>query len=355
MDPASAFATTPDSIYLDSATYGLPPIPTVTAMRRALDRWQDGSGDWMEDWDRPAESCRAAFATLAGLHADGVALLPAVSVGVGLIAAGLGPQDEVVVPTDEFTSVLFPLLVARARGATVREVPFASLAEAIQPGTTLVAFSLVQMQTGLRAALGDIVARAREVGARTLVDATQAVPFLDPSEDLAAVDVLVCAAYKHLLSPRGVALMYVGPEARSEIEPLVANWRAADEPYGRYFGGPLTLAGSAARYDVSLAWIAWVGAVESLGLLVEWRRTGAFERVRAQSRRLADGLGLAPPASTLVCSPIRDARAAREALRGAGVRGAVRGDAIRLAPHVYSRDADIDTAVLALAPFVVAR
>ena len=46
------------------------------------------------------------------------------SVGVGLVAAGLGPADEVVVPDDEFTSVLFPLLVARERGATVREVPF---------------------------------------------------------------------------------------------------------------------------------------------------------------------------------------------------------------------------------------
>ena len=352
MDPASAFATTPGTIYLDTATYGLPPMPTVSAMRRALDRWQNGMADWIEDWDRPAEACRAAFAALAGVHADGVALLPAVSLGVGLVAASLGPQDEVVVPSDEFTSVLFPLLVARARGTTVREVPFASIAEALRPSTTLVAFSLVQMQTGLRADLGKVLARAREVGARTLVDVTQALPFLDLSEDLAAVDILVCAAYKHLLSPRGVAFMYVAPGARSGIEPLVANWRAADEPYGRYFGGPLTLAGSAARYDVSLAWIAWVGAVESLGLLVEWRRSGAFEDVRALSRRLADGLGLATPASTLVCSPIRDAQAAREALRSAGVRGAVRGDAIRLAPHVYSSDADIDAAVLALAPFV---
>ena len=106
--------------YLDSATYGLPPEPTLVAMRRALDAWRDGSADWIRDWDRPAESARASFAALVGTTADRVSLQPAVSVGVGLVAAALGPTDEVVVPEDEFTSVLFPLLVARERGATVR-------------------------------------------------------------------------------------------------------------------------------------------------------------------------------------------------------------------------------------------
>ena len=95
------------------------------------------------------------------MSAEGVALLPAVSVGVGLVAAALGPGDEVVVPVDEFESVLFPLLVAEQRGAVVRRVPFGELADAIRPSTTLVAFSLVQMQTGLRADLAAI-SRSRQ-------------------------------------------------------------------------------------------------------------------------------------------------------------------------------------------------
>lgn len=82
--------------YLDSATYGLPPTPTIEAMRVALDAWQAGTADWVADWDRPAEAARAFFAALVGTTPDRVALLPALSVGVGLVAERLGPQDEVV-------------------------------------------------------------------------------------------------------------------------------------------------------------------------------------------------------------------------------------------------------------------
>lgn len=352
MHPSAAFAPTPGTIHLDTATFGLPPIATVTAMREALDAWQAGRADWMEDWDRPAESCRTAFASLASVDSEGVALLPAASVGVGLVAAGLGPGDEVVVPENEFTSVLFPLLLARERGVAVREVPFASLADSVRPSTTLVCFSLVQMQTGLRADLTAILHRAREVGGQVLIDATQAIPFLDPGEDLGAADVVVCSAYKHLLCPRGVCFMYLGSEARRRLQPLLANWRAADKPYARYFGGPLTLADSAARFDVSLAWLPWVGATRSLALLTGWQADGALEAVRAAADRLAAGLGLGRPPSTLVCAPVADPDRARQALQAVGVRAAVRGTAVRLAPHVYSTDADLDVAISTLSPLL---
>ncbi len=350
--PAEAFEPTTGLIYLDSASYGLPPRATIAAMRHALDAWQGGRADWIADWDRPADETRTPFAALCGVAAADVALLPAVSVGVGMVAAALTARDEVVVPADEFTSVLFPLLVAAERGTAVREVPFATLAEAVRPTTTLVAFSLVQMQTGKRADLASIVERAHAVGARVLVDITQALPFLRAGEDLAAADYLVCAAYKHLLSPRGVAFMSISADAADTVSPLAANWRAADQPYGRYFGGPLTLGSGAARFDVSLAWLPWVGARESLRLIAEWQATGELARVPELASRLTRALGQPEPASTLVCVPVRDPDAVRAALAAAGIRASVRGTAIRLAPHVYTTDAAIDAAVEVLRPFV---
>ncbi len=172
------FTPAPGIAYLDSATYGLPPEPTVRAIRVALEAWQAGTADWIVDWDRPAEAARSSFANLIGVATDAVSLMPAVSVAVGLIAAELGPEDEIVVPADEFTSVLFPLLLARERGAVVREVALERLPDEIRPSTTLVATSLVQMQTGRMADLGAILDRAAAVGARVLVDATQAIPFV---------------------------------------------------------------------------------------------------------------------------------------------------------------------------------
>src|SRR5687768_10647766 len=149
MDPSiqALFQPEPGLAYLDTATYGLPPEPTLRAMREATDAWQAGTATWV-DWDRQAERARAAFGRLVGAPASSVALLPSVSVGVGVVAADLAPGDRVVVPALEFRSVLYPLLVARERGVDLVEVEDVDgLLEAIVPGTKLVAFSLVQMQT----------------------------------------------------------------------------------------------------------------------------------------------------------------------------------------------------------------
>ena len=308
-------------------------------MRRMLNRWQSGLGDWREEWDGCADAARADATALLGAPAGTVSLLPAASVGVGLIAATLGPGDEVVVPEDEFTSVLFPLLVARReRGVAVRVVPFERLAAAVRPGTRLVASSLVQSQSGRVAPLEGLVAATAEHGARLLLDATQALPFVALGPWIDRIDYLVCAAYKHLLCPRGTAFLYVRAEHRATVPALFAGWRAADQPYGRYYGGDLTLAPDGARFDVSAAWIAWVGEAESLRLLRRWQEVGALDAVPALAGRLAAALDLPPPGPR--CSacrwrtpPRRRGPARRRGTGlGAGRRGAVLAPRLQLAP-----------------------
>ncbi len=353
---ASAFDPAPGRTYLDVATYGLPPRETVRALRRAVAAWQRGTGRWIEDWDSAAEACRASFALLIGASTGEIATQPAVSVAVATIAASLRPGDEVVVPDNEFTSVLYPLLVAERRGVRVRQVPLGGLPDAIHAGTTLVATSLVQMQTGLAAPLAEIVVAARAHDTRILVDATQAIPmFPSLPGHIDDIDYLVCAGYKHLLSPRGVAFLYVREGAWDTLPPIDANWRAGDMPYGRYFGGPLQLAPDAARFDVSQAWFSWVGARESLRLLVEWQAAGAMEEVQALATRLADGLGVQDPRTTLVCVPVTNDKAAARALRAARIRVSVRGTSLRISPHVYNSMADIDRAIRVIAPLMPGR
>ncbi|MEW5991245.1 MAG: aminotransferase class V-fold PLP-dependent enzyme [Chloroflexota bacterium] len=352
MDPAirAQFSSEPGTTYLDSATYGLPPEPTLRVMRAALDAWSAGSANWIEDWDKVGERGRAAFAALLGIEPSRVALLPATSVGVGLVAAELTVRDDVVVPADEFTSVLFPLLVARDRGVPVREVELVRVVDAITPGTTLVACALVQMQTGRTAPIRAIVERAAEVGARVLLDATQGTPFVALGDIVERIDYVVVSAYKHLLCPRGVAFMALRADHVGRLTALNANWRAADRPYGRFFGGPLTLAPDAAMYDVSLAWLPWLGAAESLELLVRWQAAGALEEPMRLARALAEGLDLDWGGSTLVSVPINDTDAARAALGAARIRASFRGTGVRLSPHVYNDEADIERAIAALAP-----
>jgi selenocysteine lyase/cysteine desulfurase len=348
------FNPAPGTIYLDTATYGLLPRPTADAMRQALARWQAGSADFVEEWERAGDETRALFARLIGAGEDEIGLVPTVSVGVGPVIAALEAGDEVVVPDQEFTSVLFPLLVAeQRRGVIVRQVPFDLVAEAITGRTRLVAFSLVQSQGGRAADLPAITAAARQHAARVLVDATHALPFYRVAEFLPAIDVLVCHGYKHLLCPRGAGFCYVRRDAQDVFPPIHANWRSVDDLDSRSYGGPLTLATDARRFDVSLDWLAWVGARQSIALMVQWQEAGVLAAAQALAAELARRLGEPPPAASVVSVPVADAGEVLATLGAASIKAGAPAGCIRMAPHVYNTRAAIDQVVALLTPHVL--
>ncbi len=350
-DIRALFDPSPGTIYLDAATYGLPPKPTVQAMHQAIEDWQAGRADWVTAWDMRGEACRKSFGELIGAPAETIALIPSVSVGVGTVAATLKAGDEVLIPDGEFTSVLFPLLVAAEQhGVSVRNALLANLAAAVRPTTRLVAFSLVQSQSGQAADLTSIVDAAQRFGAQTLIDATHAVPFVSVQAE--RVDYIVCAAYKHLLSPRGVAFLHVAQKHWVEVPPLLANWRSTTNPYGDYYGGGLDSAPTAARFDVSLAWFSWAGAAVSLGLLADWQRQGVLGHPVDLARRLAKQVGLAEPVGSVLSVPVDDAASVRAYLAAEGIKTAVRAGSVRLSPHVYNTAEQIDRAAEVLARFI---
>ncbi|MCA9879557.1 MAG: aminotransferase class V-fold PLP-dependent enzyme, partial [Thermomicrobiales bacterium] len=326
----------------------LPPRPTVSALEHALRTWQNGTAAWAGDWEPAGDRSRSLFAQLIGSREDEIALIPTASVGVGLVAAGLEHGVEVLMPDDEFTSVSYPLLVAeRERGVRLRRVPFADLAAAITPETGVVAFSLTRSQDGESAALADVVTAAQRHGARVLLDATHGIPFVPVAPYLDGIDYLVCHGYKHLLCPRGVGFLRVRHDHWQTLPPWLANWRSAVPQHS--FGGDYhDLAPDARRFDVSLAWHAWVGAEQSLALLLEWQAAGALDEVRGLARQLAAGLGRPEPSGSIVSLRVQDAAAAEAALEARGIRCAARGDNVRLAVHVWNTEAEIGRAVEAL-------
>src|SRR3954454_13465310 len=114
--------------WLNTASYGLPPEPSVDAMRRAIDEWQGGTAPW-SDWDASTDRARAAFARLVGGEPDDVCVGAAVSQLLAPFAASLPEGAHVVVPDIEFTSNLSPWMVQDLR---VETVPPHRVAEAIR-------------------------------------------------------------------------------------------------------------------------------------------------------------------------------------------------------------------------------
>jgi selenocysteine lyase/cysteine desulfurase len=176
-----------------------------------------------------------------------------------------------------------------------------------------------------------------------VVDVTQAAGWLPL--DASHADLVVCAAYKWLLAPRGAAFMVVGPRLRETLEPVMANWWATADYRNGYYGLPLRLDASARRFDISPAWFSWVGGATALETLLEV----GIEEIHANDVRLAnrfrEAMGLDPSDSAIV--PV-EADGAAERLAAAGVRAAVRAGNARLSFHVYNTDDDVDVAVAAL-------
>ncbi|MBW4706034.1 MULTISPECIES: aminotransferase class V-fold PLP-dependent enzyme [unclassified Micromonospora] len=332
----------PEPGWLNTASYGLPPEPVWTAVQGALADWRVGRTSW-EGWGEATGRSREAFAGLIGVPVADVAVASTVSQLLAPIAAALPAGATVVVPEVEFTSNLFPWLVQQERGVRVRTVPLAGLRDAIDAGTDLVAFSLVQSADGAVAPYAEIVAAARVHDALVVVDATQACGWLPFDGSLA--DAVAVGTYKWLMSPRGSALAYLAPALRERMRPDAAGWYAGKDPHSTYYGPPLRLADDARRFDISPAWFSWVGTAPALELVAALGPAviGAYD-VGLANRFLA-GLGRPPGRSAIVAVEVPDAR---QRLARAGVRAAVRAGQVRVAFHLYTTEADVDLALTAL-------
>jgi selenocysteine lyase/cysteine desulfurase len=335
----------PEGVYLNTATYGLPPRTGYEALQHVADEWRHGRTSF-EGWDRSVGAARASFARLADVPVEDVAVGAAVSYFVGLVAAALPAGARVLCAEGDFTSVLFPFLAQEERGVRVELAPLERLAEALGAEHDLVAVSSVQSADGRIADLDAIAAAAAHHGARTLVDTTQSTGWLPL--DCGRFDYTACAGYKWLLCPRGTAFFTVRPERRDELLPHAAGWYAGEDVHASYYGAPLRLANDARRFDLSPAWMNWVGAAPALELLAELGAEAINEHDVRMANRLRAGLGQAPGGSAIVSVRGLPDDAA-ERLARAHVMAAGRGGALRLSCHLYTTEDDVDRALAVLA------
>ena len=327
----------PAAPYLNTASFGLPPRPAWDELQAALEDWRHGRTSW-ERWSDSTERARAAFARLVGADPRYVATGATVSQLVSLVAASLPAGARIVAPEEDFASLLLPL----AACGGLMTVPLEEVADAIDERTELVALSVVQSASGAVADLPAVVDAARAYDALVLVDATQACGWLPVRAEQA--DFLVCAAYKWLMSPRGTAFLAVRPGLLDSVPPLAANWWAAEDPHGMYYGLP-PLTNDARRLDISPAWFSWVGTAPALELLVRIGVDAIHEHDVGLANRFRARLGLPPGDSAIVSTEVPGAQAR---LERAGIRASVRAGSLRVSFHVYNSERDVDAALAAL-------
>lgn len=371
-DDIRALFDLPDDLaYFNCAALG--PLPD--AARRCIEEaallrahpWELTNTQWIDE----VEERRALFAALAGTDAEAIALVPAASYGLAVAARNLDarPGQTVLVPADDFPSDIYTWRRFAMRTGcdilTVRRPPEQSWTEAvlaaIDERVAIVAVPNVHWTDGGLFDLAAIGARAREAGAKLVVDASQSFGVMPL--DLAAVrpDFLVAVGYKWLLGPYGLAYLYVD-EAYREGEPLEENWilRFGSEDFARLVYYQDRYRPGARRFDVGQrsAFELTRAASAALRLVTGWGPEAISARLGARTGRIeaaAEAMGLATTSGPARCPhllglalPESAVAGAKEVFRKRNVFVSFRGPAVRIAPHMYTSDADIERLVGAL-------
>jgi selenocysteine lyase/cysteine desulfurase len=357
----------PDGItYLNCANMS-PQLRAVTDAGIAAVRGQ--SSPWRvraDDWFSPAEQLRALFAEIIHADPDGIALVPSVSYGIAIAAANLpvARGQSIVLLDAEFPSNVYAWReLAGKRGAVVRTVKrgstgawTASVVQAITSDTAIVSVPNCHWTDGRFVDLVKIGEMARRVGAALVVDGSQSIGVYPLDVGLVQPDFLVTVGYKWLLGPYGLGYLYVAPRWRTHGMPLEHSWltRAHAEEFARLTEYANAYRSGARRFDMGEfpQFVLTGMAIAALKQVLAWgvdRIQGSLSALTLQVERSAIGAGAEPvPARDRVdhligIRPRSGVDAALvESPAAANVYVSVRGDAIRVAPHVYNTIADVD-------------
>ena len=347
--------------YLNTATYGQMPRSAADAMNRHLARRDElACGDylaWFDDMDAIRQSC----ARLVHCEAPDIAFVINASTGLAALLMGLPWQsgDEVLTLDDEFPNQLYVSAVLSRFGARLQTVAWPGFFEAVNRRTRLVVLSTVNYATGFRPPLEDISRFLRERGILLYVDGSQSVGALQFDIELVRPSVLCVDAYKWMLSANGAGFLYVDPDLRQRLPASVVGWRSDRDwrSVNSLNHGEPVFAQAAEKYEggmLSFPSIYGMGAVIDLMLEVGPAAIEARAlELAAKARGILCGLGAEVNAnqSQIVTAilPGRDSGELARTLRERRILVSARHGRLRVSPHFYNDETDLEILREALA------
>jgi selenocysteine lyase/cysteine desulfurase len=338
--------------YLNTATYGQMPRRAVDAMTGHSQRRDELATTDFLDWYTDADRMRASIARLIHAEPDDIAFVPNAASALSMVLAGIAPApgDNVVTLDDEFPNYLYQGLA--------RKVPWERLYESVDHRTRLVAFSEVNYATGFRPPLAEISSFLGERGVPLFLDGSQSVGALTFDVTKTPVDVLAVHGYKWLMSPTGAGFMYVSPAFRRKLPPNIIGWRSHHDwrNVDRLHSGTPEFKDAAEKYeggglpfhllyamDSSVTWMLEIGPEA-----IEQRVMDLGNSARSILRGL--GAEVHDTGSQIVIAgfPGGDASATARALREQKVVVAARHGRLRISPHFYNDEGDLERLETAL-------
>lgn len=369
-DLSDEFPLDASVVYLNHAAVAPWPKRTALAVEKfARENIHFGATHY-DRWLKQESDLRKQLALLIGAeHPTDIAFQKNTSEGLSVIAYGLPWQtgDEIVITDQEFPSNRIVWESLAHRGVRVKIAPLgaddpqASIIACLSPATRLVSVSSVQYGTGLKLDLARIGQACRQNKSLFCVDAIQSLGACPFDLKQCQADFVVADGHKWMLGPEGIALLYVDPAIREQMDVNEYGWHMVENA-GDYSRTDWAIARSARRFECgSPNMLGAVALSASLSLLLETGMEAVQTRIEQRVSYLLKGLqalqGLRILSPTAVeqragILTFSSDRVSNDllftALKSQGVVCAQRGGGIRFSPHFYTPIDTLDRAIEAV-------
>lgn len=360
---ATEFPISDRIAYLDHAAVSPMPARTAAVMAERVAALQDPS---REHGQRQAYADEATerLGRLLNAPAKQIALLSNLAEATAIVANGLHlePGDEVVIPEQEFSSLVYPWLNLEARGVRIVFVPktgpatdFERIVAAFSPRTKVLALSHVEFQNGFRHDMIELGELCRRHGVLFSVDVTQSLGILPIDAAAWQADVVAAHGYKWLMAFHGIAALYVSEAAMETIQPT-APGRSSVKGGFELLDYALDWHPDARRYQGGGPnWLGAAAVAASLSLVEEIGIETVAKQARAVSDHLLAGLEHLPVTIasdtrpehrssilTFTTGSEETDKALVAAAKAANIFIGRRGMGVRTAASFWNNDADAD-------------
>ena len=356
------------STYLNSCSLGALSDRAERHLDDFLDRWHTmGASAWYEHWMGRLDLLRERVAAVHGADPDEMALLPSTSAALSVIAEA-APRDgrnRVVCTELDFPTLAYQWTVKPEIELVVLEsedgigIEPEQFVEAVDERTLFLATSHVFYATGFVQDLGTLATIARNAGTISLIDGYQGVGQVPVDVHAAGVDVYTSGPLKWLCGGPGLSYLYVRRDRIDDLRPRITSWFATEGQFDFDLEG-FRFRDDARRFELGTPALPTVHtALGGQELLDEVGWDPVFGRIRALTDRLVEGARAAGFRLRIADDPSRrsgivmvrhaDAAAAVAALADLRIIVDQRPGHVRISPHVYNTEEEVDRVVDELA------
>jgi kynureninase len=357
--------------YLVSHSLGAMPKRTTKYLQQYADEWSTrGVRAWHEGWWEIGRTVGDLLAPILGVQPGTISMHQNVTVAMGIIGSCFmydGTRRKIVMTDLEFPTNMYLFEGFRRYGAEIVYVPsddrirtnLQRLLDAIDDQTVLVPLSVVLFRSAYIQDARAVVEKAHKVGARVVLDVYQAAGTVPLQIEATGADFAVGGSVKWLCGGPGAGYLYVQPDVAKDVFPGLVGWAAHANPFD-FATGPITYADGPERFQSGTPNVPSIYAARAGYEIV---REVGVEAIRKKSLRLTRrliehaqraGYRLNTPTDdrerggAVVIDVPNGEAASQELLRRNVIIDYRPGAGIRMAPHFYNTEAEIDHAMQVL-------